>query len=193
MSFIQNYKRYRWFLTKAGVLVVGGKSAIQNDALLKEVTADSEVRLVMHTVAPGSPFAVLCAPLAQLSPQDIAEAAIFTGCFSRAWRAGQRKAHIHLFSSTQLYKTNSMKSGTWGVKGTVQEQTVDLKLALTKQRGVLRAVPLSVAPKASIVITPGTIAKEDMLLKLELECTESLAREEILQALPTGGCKVSHE
>lgn len=193
MSFIQNYKRYRWFITKSGILVVGGKSAIQNDTLVKEVTAESETRLMMHTVAPGSPFSIMCAPIDKLSPQDIEEAAIFTGCFSRAWKTGQQRAHIHLFSSTQLHKSPAMKQGTWGVKGAVQEQTVELKLTLTKQRGKLRAVPLQSVAKQHLILRPGTIAKEDMLPKLELELNQSFNKEEILQALPTGGCKVSHE
>lgn len=193
MSFIQNYKRYRWFITKSGILVVGGKSALQNDQLVKEAISDTETRLMMHTVAPGSPFSVLCAPIASLTPQDIQEAAIFTGCFSRAWKAGQRRAQIHLFTSTQLYKAPSMKQGTWGVKGAVQEQTVDLKLTLTTQRGMLRAVPLASVAKPHLILTPGVIPKEDMLPKVELELNQTLHKDEILQALPTGGCKVSHE
>ncbi|MSS75203.1 DUF814 domain-containing protein [Candidatus Pacearchaeota archaeon] len=193
MSFIQNYKRYRWFITQSGVLVIGGKSAIQNDTLVKEATTDTETRLMMHTVAPGSPFSILCAPIDRLTPQDIEEAAIFTGCFSRAWKAGQRRAHIHLFSSTQLHKSPAMKQGTWGVKGAVQEQIVNLKLTLTKQRGILRAVPPASVIKTQLILTPGAIQKEDMLPKLELELNQSFNKEEILQALPTGGCKVSHE
>lgn len=193
MSFVQNYKRYRWFITRTGILVIGGKSAVQNDSLVQEVSKHKETYLMMHTVAPGSPFAVLCAPLATLSPQDIEEAAIFTGCFSRAWKAGKRRVKIHLFSSTQVHKASSMKQGTWGVKGAVQEQIVELKLTLTKQRGVLRAVPYTSSSKSSLVLTPGTIAKEDMLPKLELELNQTFHKEEILQALPTGGCKVNHE
>jgi hypothetical protein len=193
MQCIQNYKRYRWFVTKSGILVVGGKSAVQNDALLKEVTGDTETRLVLHTATPGSPFAVLCAPLKTLTPHDIEEAAIFTGCFSRAWKEGKKMSTIHLFSSTQLYKGPSMHQGTWGVKGPVQEQQVALKLTLTKQRGVVRAVPLPTASKHPLILSPGAIPKEDLLPKLELELDRPLTKEEVVQALPTGSFKVSHE
>ena len=37
-----DYKKYRWFLTSAKTLVVGGKNAKQNDSLLKEIIAAGE-------------------------------------------------------------------------------------------------------------------------------------------------------
>lgn len=188
----KEYKKYRWFYTSTGKLVIGGKTAVQNDELLHQITARSEDYLVMHTTEPGSPFCVILTNLENVSKNDRAECAIFTGCFSRAWRNKKKSVDVDIFISSQLYKDKDMKSGTWGVQTRIERVKVHLKLALTRQQGVLRAVPaLTVSRKESIAfICPGTIDKRDLVPKLELEFNQSLLQEEVLAALPAGGSKL---
>lgn len=195
MSFTENYTHYRWFFTSTGLLVVGGKSAVQNDVLLQEVLARKGEYCIMHTEDPGSPFTIIDAQLATLSQQDYREVAIFTACFSKAWKAGKKQAIVHLFSSSQIHKQTAMKAGTWGVYGNVQKLSVPLQLALIKQKGKLRAVPPSLVTgkKKQLYVIPGTTPKEELLPKIELELDSALAADEVLQALPAGRCKVYRE
>jgi hypothetical protein len=192
MEFMKDYQKYRWFYTGSGKLVVGGKSAAQNDWLLKLLKTLEYECLVMHTSEPGSPFSVIISETNKVTKQDIQECAIFTACFSKAWKFGKKKASVDLFNLSQVYKGKDMKEGTWGVIGKVQRVEAQLQLVLIKQKGLLRAVPKSAA-KSSIIanISPGNIEKKDIASKLELEVDKVFNQEELLSALPSGGFKLS--
>jgi hypothetical protein len=187
----KDYKKYKWFFTSSKKLVIGGKSASQNDELLKRIKAVKEDYIVMHTSSPGSPFSVIISKKKEVSENDREEAAIFTGCFSQTWKNKLRKAKIHIFSSKDVYKLKSMKTGTWGVKKIDEEISVDLKLVLIYQEGVLRAVPEKTAIGSDILIkiTPGNIDKKDLLPKLAT-LLDGASESEILSALPAGGIKI---
>lgn len=189
---IKNYQKYRWFYTSTGKLVIGGKTAAQNDELLHQVTTRSEPLLVMHTVAPSSPFCVILSVLKNITKADREECAVFTACFSRAWRTRAGEAAVDAFLSSQIYKGKQMKSGTWGVETRVERLHALLKLALTRQQGVLRAVPPKSVSKKEVLayLCPGTLDKQDLLPKLELELGQPLASEEVLAAVPAGCSKL---
>ena len=192
---MENYQKYKWFFTSSGNLVVGGKSASQNDELLKKIKQRKEEHLVMHTSEPGSPFTVIANEVSKLTDKDIDECAIFTGCFSRAWKLGKKKTIVDIFKSSQVHKDKKMKVGTWSVVGKISKKTIELKLALTRQNGILRAVPFSTVKKADILlkVCPGKIDKKDMLAKMQMELDEDLSQEELLSALPAGGVAVCRE
>ncbi|MEK6825341.1 MAG: NFACT RNA binding domain-containing protein [Nanoarchaeota archaeon] len=191
-SLIQDYKKYKWFITFSGKTVIGGKNALQNDELLKKVISLSESTQIMHTSSPGSPFSVILTPLKKITRQDIEECAIFTACFSQAWKAGKSKSNVDIFNSSQLNKEKNMKAGMWKVTGKVQRISVPLKLALTHQQGILRAVPektLKNFKNRICTIIPGKIDKKDLFVKIALE-EFSFTQEEFLAALPAGGSKI---
>lgn len=191
-SLIQDYKKYKWFITASGKIVIGGKNALQNDDLLKQIVTISEPSLVMHTSAPGSPFSVILAPLNRITKQDKEECAIFTACFSQAWKTGKTSAKVDIFTSMRLYKEKRMKSGMWAVKGEVRRMNVSLKLVLTRQHGILRAVPektLKNRKDRICSIVPGTIDKRDLFTKFALE-NPMFTQEEFLAALPAGGSRI---
>ncbi len=172
-------------------MVIGGKSAEQNESLLKKITSSKEEKIIMHTSEPGSPFTIILSNK-KPSSSDIKECAIFTASFSRAWRQVKKKANVDIFSSTQLFKTNSMKPGTWGVKSKIKSISAHLSLVLAKQKGKLRAIPESSASsKNSILlkISPGKIDKIKILPQLQ-ELLPKISKEEILSALPSGGIKI---
>ncbi len=147
----------------------------------------------MHTSEPGSPFCIMVSDLKEIEQSDIKECAIFTGCFSKAWKDGKRSAKIDIFKLSQLNKNPNMKEGTWGVYGKVQRILVPLELVIVRQKNILRAVPeISVRNMKNLIkITPGNITKDEMLPKLEIELNEPLSKDEVLSALPTGKFKTS--
>ena len=189
----QSYRKYKWFLTSSGKLVLGGKSATQNDELLHKVTKSGKELVVMHTSHPGSPFTVILADANKLSKKDLHECAVFTGSFSRAWKQHKQKIDVHIFLSSQLYKNKEMAVGTWGVSPKVEKMDITLELVLTKQKGILRAVPReSVKSKSQLllVVSPGKVDKQDLLPKLSMALKDAFSQEEILSALPAGGVKI---
>jgi len=182
-----DYKKYKWFFTKSGKLVVGGKSAESNDALLTELKKMKKDLVVMHTQSPGSPFCAIISPIDLIGKSDLDECAIFTGCFSRAWKEGKNKTVVHMFKLNQLNKEKDMKSGTWNVKGKIKNFNVELKLAIAYQNDVLRAVPIrSVADDEIIfIVSPGKIDKTSVKIG-----GAKLNKEQLISALPAGGVKI---
>ena len=186
---MENYTKYRWFLTKKENLVVGGKNSKQNDELLSSTKKSAEHDfIVMHTKEPGSPFSIIFSE--NPSESEIKEAAIFTACFSKAWKSSKKTAEIDIFKLSKIYKTKAMKQGTWGVKEKVKTLKVNLNLSLVIQKEKLRAVPIeSVNSKkdAFFIIKQGKSDKMEIAEKIYLSLNKKFSKEEILSALPAGG------
>src|SRR3989344_1800564 len=181
-SLGENYRKYRWFVTSFGNLVIGGKNSDQNDSLMHDIKDTGVNFTIMHTSEPGSPFTVILAEMQDIRKQDIKECAIFTACFSKAWKLKRKKTFIDVFSSLQLFKTKDMKKGAWSINGQVKHVEVQLSLILTKQNDSLRAIPKSpVIDKSSIylIIEPGKLKKEQ-LIPIIKEIFNNISTEEIL-------------
>jgi hypothetical protein len=197
------YQNYRWFFTSSGKLVIGGKNSKQNEDLVQEMLKSSKDYLVIHTSAPGSPFSFIIEEQSNLTPKDIEETAIFTACFSKAWKTQKKSAEVHIFSLKQIYKTSDMKIGTFGVHGKIAKSSktsadiiktkkVDLKLYLTFQERKLRAVPFK--HNSILEIKQGNLTKEQASANiLELLKTKKiyLPISEIAAAIPSGNMKIN--
>ena len=188
---LKDYQKYRWFYTSSEKLVVGGKNADQNEDLIRKMKSLKEDKLIMHTQMPGSPFSFILAPISEIKKSDIKETAIFTASFSRAWREGKSNANIDIFNLSQLYKSTTMKQGTWGVKGKIKRMSAPISLVLAEQKKKLRAVPEQSVSKGKILIkiAPGKIDKRQMLSKLK-SSLKKYSDEDIMSALPSGGVKI---
>lgn len=189
-ELIKDYKKYRWFITSTGILVVGGKNATQNDELLKKIKKIKEDFIVMHTASPGSPFSIILEDVNKINEADLDETAIFTGCFSQAWKSG-KKAEIDIFKISQINKSKIMKAGTWRVSGKIERMKVSLRLSLVRQKGVLRGVPAKYIKKKDslLIIEPGKKIKDEIADEIIKRLGEGFKREEVLSALPAGGIK----
>ncbi len=188
------YKKYRWFFTKSNKLVYGGKSAEQNELIVKELLKQFQKTkkdyLLMHTKIPGSPFAVIRAPISKISERDLQETAIWTGCFSRAWRQGMKSVEVDIFKLSNVKKPSKLKPGTFSVSKKDKTIKVNLKLVLINQKSLLRAVPEITPKKQNNIlakITSGSITKDKFAEQLSKQLGKP--KEEVLNALPTGGFK----
>jgi hypothetical protein len=192
----EHHTQYRWFLTSTKKICIGGKSATQNDELLKRLKRDFNDHdfTIMHTAEPGSPFSAILADPNKINAQELKEQACFTGSFSRAWRDQKKIMQVDQFMLSQCYKTSNMKTGTWGVKGTRKNHSIRPELTLTRQNKILRAVPeksITAMKDKLLILTPGVNDKKDMLAKIQLELPkENLNQDELLAALPPGGVSV---
>src|SRR3989344_4927218 len=98
----KDYLKYRWFYTSSGKLVVGGKNAEQNEQLIRKLKEQKNDLLALHTTEPGSPFSFILAEVNKISEEDIKEGAIFTACFSQAWKAKKKSASVDIFKLSNL-------------------------------------------------------------------------------------------
>ncbi|GAG46387.1 unnamed protein product [marine sediment metagenome] len=108
---MKQYKKYRNFCTKSGRLVVGGKSAEQNEELVKKFIGKENI--IMHTAKPGSPFCVI---KGRANRKDVKEAAVFCARYSHDWRDNKKNVLVHRFKGKHIYKNKKMKLGTFGIK-----------------------------------------------------------------------------
>lgn len=106
---------FRKYTTTSGIIVLGGKTAENNEELIKQVKNNE---YVLHTALPGSPFCNIKEDSKQVTSNDLKEAAIFCAKYSQAWKKSKLKKDIlvHVFLGKDIFKIKIMKTGTFGVK-----------------------------------------------------------------------------
>ncbi len=158
-----------------GVLVIGGKSADQNEQVIKHAKSDD---IVLHTEEPGSPFCVIVDEIEETN-NDIREAAIFCASLSQQWKKKKKEIDVGYFRKEQIKKGKGMKTGTFSVGGAIQKIRVVPKLYLTFQEGKLRCVPFETD---IALITPGDMKKDEAAEMISGKM--KIKKEEVLSALP---------
>jgi len=101
--------KFRRFITSSGKLVLAGKSAEQNENVIKQAGKEE---IIIHTREAGSPF---CNIKETAEKEDIREAAVFCARYSRDWKLNQKDVEVHIFKGKDIYKSKEMKTGTFGV------------------------------------------------------------------------------
>ncbi len=106
------YERYRWFYTSDGYLVVGGRDAASNSAVVRKHLGKNDK--IFHGDIFGSPFFII--KNAENAPDtSMNEVAHATVCFSRAWREGLYGVSAYWVNPEQVKK--SAPSGEFLPKG----------------------------------------------------------------------------
>jgi predicted ribosome quality control (RQC) complex YloA/Tae2 family protein len=210
------YERYRWCSTSDGFLLVGGKDASSNSAIIRKHMTDSDI--VFHAEIHGSPFFLLKNAKDKLdSDVSISQAAQATVSFSRAWKEGLSSADAYWVLPTQVKKGaptgQFLPKGAFVVEGKRNYvRNVELKLALgivthgIDNYSIVCGPQSAVLPKSSVFVTliPGgldvvTTAKKikSELIKVLSASEGSLAAyikqlsiDELVKVLPTGSFKL---
>ena len=115
--------------TSSGKIMFAGKTAEQNEQVIKQV---KENEFVLHTKMPGSPFVNIKDNGEKITKEDISEAALFCAKYSQVWKKAKikpEKIEIHVFLGKDVFKTKLMKTGTFGVK--------KLKKVIVKKEDIL--------------------------------------------------------
>ena len=104
--------KFRKIKLESGTQLLLGKNAEQNEELVKQFKGKDNV--IIHTVAPGSPFCVID----DLKPtkKDIIASGAICAKYSQDWRDNKTDVKVHVFSGKDVYKKRGMKAGTFSVK-----------------------------------------------------------------------------
>lgn len=115
------FESYRWTVTPGGFLAVGGRNAMQNDAVVKKYLRDGD--RYVHADAHGAPSVVLRpaeGASGDFAPEDLRAACQFAAAASRAWRQGG-SASAYWVTPAQVSKTPNagefVPRGAWMVHG----------------------------------------------------------------------------
>jgi predicted ribosome quality control (RQC) complex YloA/Tae2 family protein len=116
----QWYEQFRWFHTSDGYLVIGGRNAEQNEALVKKYLDRGD--RFLHTQAHGAPATILKAtgpsePAKEIDfpESSLEQAAQFAVTYSSVWKEGKYAADVYMVDYDQVSKTP--ESGEYLAKG----------------------------------------------------------------------------
>ena len=98
----QWYERYRWFVTTDGHLVIGGRDASSNSAVIRKHMTEND--LVFHAEIHGSPFFLVKNATNQENGTFVEETAQATVSFSRAWKDGLSNGDAYWVFPNQVKK-----------------------------------------------------------------------------------------
>ncbi|MFW9830322.1 MAG: ribosome rescue protein RqcH [Candidatus Thorarchaeota archaeon] len=200
------YEKFRWFKTKQGLLVLGGRDAGSNQQLIRKYLEEPD--LFFHADFAGAPIVIVKTLGQEVTEEDLTEIAIFAVSYSRAWKAGWSAADAYWVNSDQV--SLSAPSGEFLPKGSVMVRgdrnyirNVPIRLAV----GVLEEdIPIIAAgPEATIKqqtkmwvsLIPGKMKVSDAAKRLRAHFATqasgerknqilALSIDEIIAALPPG-------
>jgi len=214
------YERYRWFITTDGLLVIGGRDASSNSALIRKHLTEHDI--VFHAEVHGSPFFIIKNAAAFAATQQgtinssLHEVAQATISFSRAWKDGLSSADAYWVMAEQVKKGaptgQFLPKGSFVIEGKRNYiKGVELRLAIgimqLNNRETLLCGPEEAVKKRSIFYTvllqggvdPMNAAKKvkSEFVKIAGENTKiaesikHVSLDEFVRALPTGQSRLS--
>ncbi|HOT03701.1 MAG TPA: ribosome rescue protein RqcH [Methanolinea sp.] len=164
------YHRFRWFFTRDGVLVVGGRDASQNEELVKKYMEGGD--LFVHADVHGASVVIVKGATAHMD-----EVATFAASYSGAWKSGHFSADVYSATPAQVSKTPEsgeyVSRGSFIVRGErTYYRDVALGVAIGLQRspetGVIGGPPSAVRSRASVMVElrPGRFEPNDTAKKV---------------------------
>jgi len=214
------YERYRWFITTDGLLVIGGRDASSNSALIRKHLTEHDI--VFHAEVHGSPFFIIKNAAAFVTTKESAigsslhQVAQATISFSRAWKDGLSSADAYWVLSQQVKKGaptgQFLPKGSFVIEGKRNYlKGVELRLAIgimyLNNRETILCGPEEAIKKYSIFygvllqggMDPMSAAKKvkSEFVKIANENTKiaesvkHMSLDEFVRALPTGQSRLS--
>ncbi|MFP4116867.1 MAG: ribosome rescue protein RqcH [Candidatus Aenigmatarchaeota archaeon] len=184
------YKKYRWFKTSEDFLVVAGKSASQNEELVKDKVDKDDV--ILHAEIEGSPFTIIKTKDKDVTPLAIREASEFCASFSKAWKRGLGSVDVYWVRPEQVSKDapsgEYIGKGSFMIKGEKKylkrtELKISIGVKLDRKENEIRVFngsTQSVRNKADyfVSLNPGNVAKDELAREVISKLTQKAAPED---------------
>jgi predicted ribosome quality control (RQC) complex YloA/Tae2 family protein len=214
------YERYRWFITTDGLLVIGGRDASSNSALIRKHLTEHDI--VFHAEVHGSPFFIIKNAAAFVATKEstidssLHQVAQATISFSRAWKDGLASADAYWVLPQQVKRGaptgQFLPKGSFVIEGKRNYlKGVELRLAMgimyLNNRQTLVCGPEEAIKKYSIfycVLLQGGIDPMNAAKKIKsefikianentkiAESVKHMSLDEFVRALPTGQSRLS--
>ncbi len=208
------YESFLWFYSSNGFLVVGGRDASQNEALVRKWMKPSDI--FIHADIHGGPAVIIKCEGKRVPEQTLFEAAQLAVSYSKAWFIGLEAASAYWVWGRQVSK--SPPSGEYLVKGAFMIYgkrnyiyDIPLRIAVGVQRvnGEFKLIfgpPSAIKRIAeiSVVLAPGYIDKSRIASKVKEKLLasasrdvksylESIRRDVIVSNLPKGSFRIVND
>jgi predicted ribosome quality control (RQC) complex YloA/Tae2 family protein len=176
------YERFRWFHTSDGFLVIGGRNADQNEAIVAKYL-DPHDRF-FHSQAHGGPATVLktTGPSEPSREVDVPErsrreAATFAVSYSSVWKDGRHAGEAYEVGPDQVSKTPEsgeyLEKGGFVIRGdrTYYDDVaaeVAVGILIGEETRVIGGPPGAIEPRTatSVRLRPGRYAQNDAATRL---------------------------
>ncbi len=195
------FERHRWFVSSEGAIVIAGRDAPSNDALVRRNLKDGD--FYVHADLPGAASVIVKRPTPPAAATEVTlrEAAQWAVAFSKAWRAGLASASAFWATPDQVSKSavsgEFVARGAFVIRGTkhfVRDVSLELALGTIRYESEERwvaAPPAAVAARGTVAVllTPGE-ERERAATEVELARDLGLSRSLLQSLLPAGGLSV---
>jgi len=209
------YERYRWFVTTDGHLVIGGRDASSNSAVIRKHMAENDI--VFHAEIHGSPFFLVKNARNQENGNFVDETAQATVSFSRAWKDGLSSGDAYWVFPNQVKKGaptgQYLPKGSFVIEGKRNFcKGVELKLSIgliqiENKRYTIVCGPSNAIRRRSLVfasLLPGGSDPMNLAKKVKSEFVRVISEfdsdladylkkivlDEIIRTLPSGQSKI---
>jgi predicted ribosome quality control (RQC) complex YloA/Tae2 family protein len=105
---------FRKITLKSGISVILGKDQDSNDYLMEDFKGKQNI--ILHTVAPGSPFGIIDKTEPKPKKSEIYEAGTYVARYSQDWRDNQKDIKVSVFTGKNISKPRNAKPGMWSVE-----------------------------------------------------------------------------
>ncbi|WP_251328427.1 ribosome rescue protein RqcH [Haloplanus pelagicus] len=213
------YEDFRWFHTSDGFLVIGGRNADENEAIVKKYM-DGNDRF-FHAEAHGGPVTLLKATGPSEKARDVDfpdtslhEAAQFAVSYSSVWKDGRFAGDAYMVEPEQVSKTPEsgeyVEKGGFVIRGDRTyfrdvSASVSVGIQCEPETRVIGGPPSAIEPKAATTLRlePGKFAQNDAAKRCYREFKERFADQSFLRKvaspdriqefLPPGGSSIVEE
>jgi predicted ribosome quality control (RQC) complex YloA/Tae2 family protein len=186
------YEKFNWFFASDGSLVIGGRSADQNDELYSKYFEAND--LFFHSDIFGASAVILKGGLE--SGREIRiEAAQFAASFSSAWESAQTTVDVYSLRKEQVTKgrnEGALGKGSFLLKGErewYRNSTLELVAFFNEKFGKVEIAPLITAKKLElkryVMLSVGKTKKSDAAKYISRELGYHNI-DYIMQHIPTG-------
>ncbi|MHA1594910.1 MAG: ribosome rescue protein RqcH [Candidatus Baldrarchaeia archaeon] len=182
------FEKFRWFESSDGFIVIAGRDAKQNEALVRKYLEKGDI--FVHADIEGAPHVIVKTGGRKLPESTILEAAQFAVSYSKAWKIGFGSIDAYWVNAEQVSLSppsgQYLKHGAVMVRGKrnyISNVPLKLSLGLVKDQGfwmLIYGPPSAITRKTNIWITliPGKIPKNDICRMLLRKLLNKLPEEE---------------
>ncbi len=199
------YEKFHWFFTSEGFLVIAGRDAKSNEAVVKKIMEKND--LYFHADVHGAPHTVIKAGGKNPGDASKREAAVFAAVFSKAWREQLPAVDVYSALPEQVSKKaptgESMGTGAFMVYGQrewFKKTPLELSIGFRKKGD---SYELHAGPKSAVMkntdffvgVSFGNDSKGDASKRVRGIFSKRFpgmhfSLDDISSLLPSGGLKV---
>lgn len=195
------YEKLRWFISRDGYLVIGGRDANSNEQVVKKYSKNNDIYL--HCDIHGAPSTIIQNKNEDEIPEStLYDAACFASSFSSAWTEGFSSYDAYWVTLDQVSKTPQsgefLKKGAFVIRGKknfIRNVPVLIAIGVVDFDDDKRimAGPVECLKEMTdkyVIVKPGFTKKEriskEILHKIDAEKVFSI--DDIVRSLPSGKC-----